>query len=210
MKNDKSNSSDALTVEQELEFMRNQLRNVDPTSSPEVIAELEERLEIIVEATSKQNKLLKFFFYSTAILFVSLLILLFTYFQNEKYQRELESRLDTELATFVQQDSLFNKYLAVDSAGKYEIISEGGRVLSYQDLYRRNDSLLNSNSKLRDSLVSQKQKLSMAEKSYGISFSKEIVGDNSYITMKSSQMDELKKENEKLLKNLQSLIDSLK
>lgn len=210
MKNDKSNSSDALTVEQELEFMRNQLRNVDPTSSPEVIAELEERLEIIVEATSKQNKLLKFFFYSTAILFVSLLILLFTYFQNEKYQRELESRLDTELATFVQQDSLFNKYLAVDSAGKYEIISEGGRVLSYQDLNRRNDSLLNSNSKLRDSLISQKQKLSMAEKSYGISFSKEIVGDNSYITMKSSQMDELKKENEKLIKNLQSLIDSLK
>jgi len=209
MRKNNKNTVKHLTLEQELDIVKNKLLDIDPNSSPELINDLQDRLAIIATTTKRMDKLLDVLFYICLFFLVLVVGLIITNIQSSNYQKELEDRLNIQLATNAQTDSLFNKYLDVDSNGTYKTRLEGGKELTYKDLFKREDSLIALNSKLKESISIVTQRLDMAKSNYGIYFTEKTVGNNTYITIGSKKLEQMDRNGVEAMKKIQPLLDSI-
>lgn len=197
------------TIDQQLDILKNKIQEIDPNSTPDLINDIRDRFNSLSELTKRTDRALNFLFYVAAIFVVLTIGLGIEKYQATQYQHEIEVRLNNQLSESVKQDSLFNKYLAVDSTGKYTTFSEGGQILSYKDLYQKQDSLREQNIKIKDSLDTVKQRLNMAKTTYGIYFTEKNVGTSTYITIGSKKFEEMDRNGVESMKKIQPLLDSI-
>lgn len=197
MSNQKAKKDEYISIEQRIEFVRNKLLDIDPNSTPELIDDLQKRLSDISYTNKKKNIVLKWLVYIIAALLISSGVLLLNQFQNDEYKSELEQRLNDQIKNYNKQDSLFNKYLGVDSTGSYTTSSINGKVQSYKDLLKEKEILQKKNSELSNKLSDANDRFENLKydydfivSTYQISVTKTKKGSTTYTNINSKRLED--------------------
>jgi len=215
---DKKNKTDS--IYQEIEEVKSKLLTIDPNSPPELINEIQDKLNVIIKLNSARTKTTNIFagislLFAIAAIFIGILII-----QNYRYQGQLEERLDNQIKNYNIKDSLFDKYIGVDKEGNYSTYSVNGKLQSYKDLLKRTENLEKKNSKLiqdiskiEDKFNNLKYDYDFIVQTYQIKVTKTKVGTTIYTNINSKKLEDCYGKNQaaakKAIKQFKSISDSL-